>query len=379
VSDTNRTVNVLSPPARNGHRPPASPGASADVVLAIVAADATEREVRMLVEGLRTRDIEASAYDTGPGVVMFEGLPADEVAALLADEPAVERLIMADTRYRLVRRDVQPEGSQVWIGGVPFGRDYVSIMAGPCAVESREQLLTIARACRAHGAAVLRGGAFKPRTSPYDFQGLGMHGLELLAEAREETGMPVITEVMEPAMVERMYPYVDAFQVGARNMQNFPLLKALGDIDKPVMLKRGLSATLEEWLLAAEYILTGGNHRVLLCERGIRTFGSSTRFTLDLAAMALAKRETHLPVIVDPSHATGNPHLVTPMARAALAAGADGLMIEVHNAPGQARSDGDQAIRPAALGETVAQLDALAASMGRTLVRGPLLMGATAG
>ena len=211
----------------------------------------------------------------------------------------------------------------------------------------------------------MRGGIFKPRTSPYLFQGVGLAGLELLAEARRQTGLAFITEVMSPEQIEPMYAFVDAFQVGARNMQNYALLKALGDVDKPVILKRGPAATVEEWLLAAEYLLVGGNDQVVLCERGIRTFNTSTRFTLDLASVALAKRETHLPVIVDPSHATGDPVLVAPMARAALAAGADGIMVEVHHQPDAAWSDGYQALGPGEFAELVADLAAMAPLMGR--------------
>jgi 3-deoxy-7-phosphoheptulonate synthase len=217
-------------------------------------------------------------------------------------------------------------------------------MAGPCSVESREQLLETARAVKAAGARVLRGGAFKPRTSPYSFQGLGRDGLELLVEAREETGLPIVTEVMEPADVDLVAEHADILQIGARNMQNFPLLKEVGRINRPVLLKRGLSGTIEEWLMAAEYVMSNGNFQVILCERGIRTFETAVRNTLDLSAVPIVKRLSHLPVIADPSHGTGKWYLVKPLALAALAVGADGLLIEVHPSPDTALSDGPQSL-----------------------------------
>jgi 3-deoxy-7-phosphoheptulonate synthase len=341
------------------------------VALAVIAPEATEDAVRALVELARSRRFRASVYDVGPGVVLVHDVTARELAALIGDNEAIERTIIPDTRYRLARREVRPAGSVVSIGGVPFGGESVVLVAGPCAVESGPQVVDAARAAAAAGASVLRGGAFKPRTSPYNFQGLGMHGIQLLAEARAVTGLPFVTEVMDASMIETMYPFVDAFQVGARNMQNFDLLRALGEVDKPVLLKRGPAATLEEWLLAAEYILLGGNEQVILCERGIRTFCDRTRFTLDLATVALAKRETHLPVIVDPSHATGDPALIAPMALAALAAGADGVMVETHPQPEEALSDGHQALRPAELAELGRSLRVIAAALGRTVAAAP--------
>jgi 3-deoxy-7-phosphoheptulonate synthase len=230
------------------------------------------------------------------------------------------------------------------VGGATIGGGTLSVMAGPCSVESRDQLMATADAVAAAGATILRGGAFKPRTSPYTFQGLGMEGLELLAEARERTGLPIVTEVMEPGQVDLVAEHADLLQVGARNMQNYPLLMAVGRSSRPVLLKRGLSATIEEWLMAAEYIVSSGNPSVVLCERGIRTFETSTRNTLDLAAVPLLRHLTHLPVVVDPSHATGKRSLVRPMALAAVAAGADGIMVEVHPDPDEALSDGEQSI-----------------------------------
>lgn len=248
--------------------------------------------------------------------------------------------------YLLASRQMHPDPTVVEVRGVRVGDGTFVVIAGPCAVESREQLMEAAVAAKAAGADMLRGGAFKPRTSPYDFQGLGAEGLKLLAEARRVTGLPVVTEVLDTADVELVAEYADVMQVGARNMQNYALLRRLASVPHPVLLKRSPCGTIKEWLLAAEYLLSAGNHRVILCERGIRTFETETRNTLDLAAVALVKELSHLPVIADPSHATGRRTLVPPMARAALAAGADGLMIEIHPRPSQALCDGKQALTP---------------------------------
>lgn len=360
---------VPAPRAASPRAAEALPAAARGPLLAVIAPDAPERDIHVLVDGLRLRGIEASVFDVGPGVVMLPDAPLAEAEAVLRAHPGIAHVGSPDSPYRLARREVVPEGSVVAIGGVAFGRGAFGVIAGPCAVESRAQILAAARAVVEAGAGVLRGGAFKPRTSPYAFQGLGLPGIDLLVEARAATGLPFVTEVTDASQVEALYPHVDAFQVGARNMQNYELLKVIGDGDKPVLLKRGPSATLEEWLLAAEYVLAGGNPRVILCERGIRTFNRGTRYTLDLATMALARRETHLPVIVDPSHATGDPDLVLPMARAALAAGADGVIVEVHPAPAEALSDGAQALVPAQLHAMVAELEALAPVLGRALSR----------
>ncbi len=246
--------------------------------------------------------------------------------------------------FKLVSRHAQQQRSVVEVGGVNIGDGAFVVIAGPCSVESREQLISTARAVKAAGANLLRGGAYKPRTSPYDFQGLGLEALRLLREAKEQTGLPVVTEVLSTEDVELISEYADMLQVGARNMQNFALLKKLAVVDKPVLLKRGPSASITEWLLAAEYLLAGGNGRVVLCERGIKTFETETRNTLDLAALALARELSHLPVIADPSHGTGRRSLVAPMSRAAAAAGADGVMIEVHPCPERAMSDGPQSL-----------------------------------
>jgi 3-deoxy-7-phosphoheptulonate synthase len=272
--------------------------------------------------------------------------------ALLHRQSAVEDILQLQTPYKLVSRAFQASDSVIEVGDsrdcqpVMIGGSEPVIMAGPCAVENREQLMVTARGVKAAGANILRGGAFKPRTSPYQFQGLGLEGLKMLSEAREITGLPVITEVMEPTMVEAVAEYADVLQIGTRNMQNFPLLLAAGRQSKPVMLKRGLASTIEEWLLAAEYIMAAGNPNVILCERGVRSFDPQTRNLLDLACVPLLQQLTHLPIIVDPSHATGRRELIQPMSRAGIAAGADGLILEVHPDPNTALCDGKQSITP---------------------------------
>ncbi|MCL6452980.1 MAG: 3-deoxy-7-phosphoheptulonate synthase [Alicyclobacillus sp.] len=263
---------------------------------------------------------------------------------------------MSRKPYPLASREEHPEDSIVRVGHVLIGGDQPVLMAGPCSVETREGLIDIALAVKSAGADILRGGAFKPRSSPYSFQGLGEEGLRYLAEARSITGMPVISEVMEPDAVALVAEYVDILQIGARNMQNFPLLKAVGKTNRPVMLKRGFSNTVEEWLMSAEYILAGGNPNVILCERGIRTFETSTRNTLDLNAVPVAQELTHLPVVVDPSHGTGYARYVLPMARAGIAAGASGLIVEVHPEPEKAVSDGQQSLTLDAFAEMVTQV-----------------------
>ncbi|MGI5921418.1 MAG: 3-deoxy-7-phosphoheptulonate synthase [Syntrophomonadaceae bacterium] len=273
--------------------------------------------------------------------------------------------------YKLVSRDFHPQDTLITVPmpdqPVVIGEGYCTIIAGPCAVESRDTYLDLACRLKAAGAQLLRGGLFKPRTSPYSFKGLGLAGLELMIEARELTGMPLVTEIMDVRDLDNMYNHIDIFQVGSRNMQNFSLLQAMGRIDKPVLLKRGLAATIEEWLLAAEYILAEGNHQVILCERGIRTFEPYTRNTVDIGAIPLIKRLSHLPIIVDPSHATGMWKMVTPVAKAAIAAGADGIMVEVHQDPDQALSDGKQSLTPEHFEEMYAQVTRLAAMDNKKL------------
>lgn len=271
------------------------------------------------------------------------------------------------SKIKLASRSEGMESTLIRIGDVVIGGEKVVVIAGPCSVESREQLMEAARAVKAAGASMLRGGAFKPRTLPYSFQGLGVEGLKILAEAREETGLPVVTEVMAPEQVEIVEEYADVLQIGARNVQNYPLLKRVGEARKPVLLKRGLSSTIEEWLSAAEYVLHGGNPDVILCERGIRSYGKLTRFTLDLAAVPLLKEVSHLPVVVDPSHGTGVRSLVKPMSKAAVAAGADGLIVEVHPNPEEAMSDGAQSLRPEEFKALMGKLGPVARSVGRRL------------
>jgi len=281
--------------------------------------------------------------------------------------PGVEEVIPVGKPYKLASREFHPGNSVVKVNNIAIGGDEIVVMAGPCAVESEEQLLSTARQVKAAGASILRGGAFKPSTSPYNFRGLGERGLEMLAKTREETGMPVITEVMTPSEVGLVASYVDILQIGARNMQNFILLDEAGKTRKPVMLKRGLSSTIQEWLLAAEYILAQGNEQLILCERGIRTFETSTRNTMDISAIPVIKKVSHLPIIADPSHATGKWYLVAPMALAAIAAGADGLMIEVHPNPDIALKDGAQSLTFENFRRFMSQVAPIAQVTGRDL------------
>ncbi len=282
------------------------------------------------------------------------------------DSCGIDTTIKADDPD-LVRRSSRPEGTIVDVNGIKIGGKEIVIMAGPCAVESEEQLSETAKSVRAGGASLLRGGAFKPRTSPYSFQGLGKEGLEMLDRARKQTGMSVVSEVMDTRQVETVAKYADMLQIGSRNMQNFPLLKEAGRTSKPILLKRGMMATIEEYLNAAEYVLSQGNTQVVLCERGIRTFESSTRYTLDLNAIPVLKQRTHLPVIVDPSHGTGIRSLVPTMARASIAAGADGLLMEVHYRPEEALCDGSQSLYPEEFGMMMEDLRKIAEAVGRSI------------
>ncbi len=274
--------------------------------------------------------------------------------------PGVDDVVPISRPYKLTSREFHSEDTLVQVGPVTFGGSDIVIIAGPCSVESRSQLLETAHAVKEAGAQMLRGGAFKPRTSPYSFQGLGEKGLEYLAEAREATGLPVVTEVLAPDQADLVAQYADMLQIGARNMQNYPLLRAVGRVGKPILLKRGMGATITEWLLAAEYILSEGNWQVVMCERGIRTFENSTRNTTDINAIPVLKRATHLPIILDPSHSTGHWEYVTPIARAAIAAGADGLIIEVHPRPEEALSDGGQSLKPERFARLVREVRAIA-------------------
>lgn len=283
--------------------------------------------------------------------------------------PGVEQVIRVLKPYKLVSRDFQPEDTIIKVGSATIGGGAFAMIAGPCSIESEEQLFATARAVKAAGATMLRGGAYKPRSSPYAFQGLGLEGLKLLRAAGDEVGLPVVTEILDVRDAEKVAEWADVLQVGARNMQNFMMLDELGTTGKPVLLKRGLSATIEELLSAAEYILKGGNRDLILCERGIRTFETYTRNTLDLAAVAALKTLTHLPIVVDPSHATGRRELVAPMCRAAVATGADGLMVEVHSDPERARCDGPQSLRPSEFDRLMDDISPLVTLENRTFGR----------
>jgi len=283
--------------------------------------------------------------------------------------PFIETVLRVSKPFKLASKEANPEGTRIQVKGVEIGAGHLIVMAGPCSVESEDQTMRIAREVKKAGATVLRGGAFKPRSSPYSFQGMGKKGLEILKMASEETGLPVISEAMDVEGLQMMMDYVDIIQIGARNMQNFSLLKELGKIDKPVMLKRGMSATIEEWLMSAEYILAGGNQKVLLCERGIRTFDTQySRNTLDLNAIPILKSLTHLPIVVDPSHGTGYRNLVAPMALAGMAAGGDALIIEVHDKPEEALSDGPQALLPTDFAVLMRQLHAMGVALDRQVI-----------
>lgn len=268
----------------------------------------------------------------------------------------VDKILKVEEPFKKANRLFKPEDTIVNVDGTLVGGNHLGIMAGPCSVESEEQIIEIAKSIKESGANFLRGGAFKPRTSPYSFQGLELEGLKLLKVAKKETGLPIVTEIMSTKYIDEFVNNVDVIQVGARNMQNFDLLKELGKTNKPILLKRGLSATIEEWLMSAEYIMAGGNENVILCERGIRTFETATRNTLDLSAVPVIKEKSHLPIIIDPSHATGKRDLVEPLAKAAIAVGADGLMIEVHNNPAKALCDGKQSIKPETFDEIMKKI-----------------------
>ena len=282
--------------------------------------------------------------------------------------PGVAEVLRITEPYKLASRTFKPEGSVIDVGGVRVGGDDVVVMAGPCSVENEKQIFTVAERVSESGAKILRGGAFKPRTSPYSFQGLGEEGLKMLRAAADAYKMKVITEVMDKSQIKLVERYADILQVGARNMQNFVFLKELGNTRSPVLLKRGLSATIEEWLMSAEYILSGGNHNVILCERGIRTFETATRNTMDIGAIPVIKKKSHLPIIADPSHAIGIRDKVIPMARAAVAAGADGIIVEVHNDPDHAKSDGAQSLYPDQFSQLMQEVRIIANAIGRRIL-----------
>lgn len=314
-------------------------------------------------QGLRTH-LSKGEEVTIVGVIGDKKIIANLELQMMA---GVDKTVRITEKYKLVSRDFHPEDTIIDVDGIKIGGSEIIVMAGPCAVENLDQLRESATAVKKYGAKFLRGGAFKPRTSPYDFQGLGEDGLKLLKQVGDEFGLKIVTEIVDKDDIELFCEYADILQVGARNMQNFQMLKALGKCKKPILLKRGLSATISEWLNAAEYIMSGGNEQVIFCERGIRTYETFTRNTLDLSAVAAIKELSHLPIIADPSHGTGRWKMVAPMARAAIAAGADGLIIEVHPHPEKALSDGDQSLTPEAFKDLMENLGGIAKVMGKTL------------
>ncbi|MGH9368896.1 MAG: 3-deoxy-7-phosphoheptulonate synthase [Thermoanaerobaculia bacterium] len=336
-------------------------------MLIVMDAAATSEEVRRVVETVQSLGLQAhpipGAQRTAIGITGNRGTVEP---AAFENLPGVLEVIPVTAPYKLVSREAKRENTVVSIGGVPVGGEKIAVIAGPCAVESESQALQIGRCVKEAGATLYRGGAFKPRTSPYSFQGLGLEGLRILAKVRRETGLPIVTEVVDTDSVDAVAEHADCLQVGARNMQNFSLLKRLGKLRKPVLLKRGMSATIEELLLSAEYLLAEGNYQVVLCERGVRTFVNHTRNTLDLSAIPYVQRISHLPILVDPSHGTGKRQKVLPLSRAAVAAGADGLLIEVHHQPEAALSDGPQALLPEMFSELMEQLRKLAPVLGRS-------------
>jgi 3-deoxy-7-phosphoheptulonate synthase len=337
-------------------------------VIIVMKSKATEAEVQRVVDRVVEVGLRPHLSQGEERTVI--GLIGDERAVNLATferMEAVERVMRVLPPFKLASRDFKPENTVVPINGTRIGDRKVVVMAGPCAVEDRAQMREVAQAISEAGVTILRGGAFKPRTSPYSFQGLGREGLEILAEVRDEFGLAIVTEVMSPEDVPLVGEYADILQIGARNMQNFTLLHAVGDIDRPVLLKRGMMSTIEELLMSAEYILSHGNYRVMLCERGIRTFETYTRNTFDVNAIPALKALTHLPVIADPSHGTGKWNLVGAVSRAAVAAGADGLIIEVHPHPSRALSDGGQSLKPNTFARLLAELRAVARAVGREL------------
>jgi 3-deoxy-7-phosphoheptulonate synthase len=337
-------------------------------LLIVMAHGATSDQTEHVVARLLEAGVDARV-SRGREATVIGAIGDRELLATLPLEgyPGVDQVLPILKPYKLVSREVAPDPTVIDVDGRRIGDGYFGFIAGPCSVEYREQTLDTARVVADAGCTMFRGGAFKPRSSPYSFQGLGVAALELLEEAKAETGLPIVTELMDPRHVEDVIEHADVIQIGARNMQNFLLLAEVGRADKPVLIKRGLSSSIEELLMAAEYVAKEGNERIILCERGIRTFERATRFTLDLGAVAVLKQETHLPVIVDPSHAAGQRDLVLPLARAAVAVGADGIIVETHPRPEEALSDGPQQIRLAEFAEFAAEITAHAALMGKQI------------
>ena len=337
----------------------------------VLKPDATEEELRHIVKKLESRGLQAhisrGAERTIIGVIGDTSKITEEEENAISVMPGIEDVMRILKPYKLASREFRAEDTIINVKGNIIGGKKIQVIAGPCAVENKVTLMGIAKKVKAAGASFIRGGAFKPRTSPYSFQGLGEEGLRYLADVRKKTGLPVVTELMDPRDMEVISKYADIIQIGARNMQNFRLLLEVGTSKKPVLLKRGLSSTIKEWLMAAEYVMSRGNQNVILCERGIRTFETATRNTLDLSAIPVLKKLSHLPVIVDPSHGVGKWDLVAPMAKAAVAAGADGLIIEVHTNPAEALSDGEQSLKPDDFKQLMKELKPIAAAVGREI------------
>src|SRR6516164_2645922 len=337
-------------------------------MVVVMAAEAGETEIDGVVDRVRAAGGDAFVSRGMSRTIVGLVGDVDHLGTLnLRGMPGVSDVVRISAPYKLVSREHHRERSVIRVAGVPIGPDTLTVIAGPCAVEPAEQTMTAALMARAAGASLLRGGAYKPRSSPYAFQGLGETGLKILADVREATGLPVVTEVVDPGDVELVASYADMLQVGTRNMQNFPLLQAVGAVGKPVMLKRGMNATIEEWLMAAEYIAQRGNLDIVLCERGIRTFETATRNTLDISAVPVAQRLSHLPVIVDPSHSGGRRDLVLPLTRAAIAVGTDGVIVDMHPEPARALCDGDQALDHADIAELADVVTSLPPLVGRNL------------
>lgn len=332
---------------------------------------ATEQQLKRIIKKLEHRGLKTNVSKgtarTIIGVIGDTSKVTEEEENAIKVMPGVEDAMRILKPYKLASRDFRKDDTVIRIKGKVVGGKKIQVMAGPCAVENKTMLMGIAEKIKDAGASFVRGGAFKPRSSPYSFQGLGEEGLKYLSEVKKKTGLPIVTELMDPRDIKVIEEYADIIQIGARNMQNFRLLLEVGTCNRPVLLKRGLSATIKEWLMAAEYIMSKGNQKVILCERGIRTFETATRNTLDLSAVPVLKQLTHLPVIVDPSHGVGKWDLVAPMAKAAVAAGADGLMIEVHTNPEEAMSDGEQSLRPADFKRLMQELKPVAAAVGRRI------------
>lgn len=337
-------------------------------MIIVLKSGSTQKDIDYITERLQGKGLKVHVSQGEERTII--GAIGDERIlreTSLAAYDAVEKVLPILKPFKLACRDFRKENTVIKVGDATIGGDEVAVIAGPCSVETREGLLTVARAVKAAGGHLLRGGAFKPRSSPYAFQGLGEEGLKYLAEARDETGLCIVTELMDPRDAELVNKYADVIQIGARNMSNFDLLREVGKLRKPILLKRGLSSTVKEWLMSAEYILDEGNREVILCERGIRTFETETRNTLDLSCVPLVKGQSHLPIIVDPSHAVGRVDLVAPMCMAALAAGTDGLLIEVHENPEEALCDGPQSLKLEQFTELMGNLRSLASALGREL------------